>query len=292
MINKSAELKRLGIFLFLSFVLTWVPWIILNKCIGYTEWFESGHYNILVFAALFGPALANVITRKLTKEGWKDSKLHLRLKGNIKYYIVALLLPTVISIISGLQVTLTYGHFDWSEIMGDGSLKLLVGQILSILTSAPLFTFMTFGEEFGWRAYMNQKMEPVLGVVGTCVIGGAIWGVWHAPLTVNGHNFGVDYPGFPYVGILLMSLICIFESSILMWLTKKTDSVFPAAIYHSMNNNGGALIGNILICGVPDDLELSLLGELYLLLPQLIFGIIFLALIVRDRKKKLQSNEE
>ena len=45
---------------------------------------------------------------------------------------------------------------------------------------APLFAWNTFGEEFGWRAYMNQKMEPLLGTTGTVIVGGIIWGVWHA----------------------------------------------------------------------------------------------------------------
>lgn len=291
MINKSSEIKRLVIFLVLSFVLTWIPWIILNESIGYSEWFESGHYSFVVFLVTCGPALANVLTRLLTKEGWKDSKLHLRFKGNIKYYVIAWLLVSLISIISGLQMTFTYGSFDWAEIMGDGTYRRLVGQILTILTSAPLFSFLTFGEEFGWRAYMNQKMEPLFGIVGTCVIGGFVWGIWHAPLTINGHNFGVDYPGFPYLGILLMCLICIFEAPILMWLTKKTDSVFPAAIYHAMNNNGGAEIGNIFVCGVPNDLAIGFWGEIYLLLPQIIFGVFFTFLMLQEKRASKKMHD-
>ena len=291
MINKSSEIKRLVIFLVLSFVLTWIPWIILNESIGYSEWFESGHYSFVVFLVTCGPALANVLTRLLTKEGWKDSKLHLRFKGNIKYYVIAWLLVSLISIISGLQMTFTYGSFDWAEIMGDGTYRRLVGQILTILTSAPLFSFLTFGEEFGWRAYINQKMEPLFGIVGTCVIGGFVWGIWHAPLTINGHNFGVDYPGFPYLGILLMCLICIFEAPILMWLTKKTDSLFPAAIYHAMNNNGGAEIGNIFVCGVPNDLAIGFWGEIYLLLPQIIFGVFFTFLMLREKRASKKMHD-
>ncbi|HBB20668.1 MAG TPA: hypothetical protein DCZ62_09575, partial [Ruminococcus sp.] len=92
----------------------------------------------------------------------------------------------------------------------------------------------------------------LLGTVGTCILGGIIWGVWHAPLTIEGHNFGKDYAGYPYAGIALMALFCTLHGIMLMWLVKKTGSVIPAAIFHAVNNNGGFTAGNMLISGIKD----------------------------------------
>lgn len=281
MSSKKAALKRLVIFLLLAFGLTWIPWIAFNIIFGYNEWFESGRYGILVLLAGYGPALANVITRKLTKESWRDSKLHLNLKGNLKYYLIALTVMSVVGIISGLQITFTYGRWDWAEISANAPFDMVLQTVISIFAMGPLFSFTVFGEEFGWRGYMNGKLEPLLGTVGTCIVGGIIWGVWHAPLTLCGHNYGTEQP---FIGVLLMCLNCVSSGIILMWLTKKTDSIFPACIMHSMNNNGGTLVGNFLVSGVPETLETTLLDELYLLLPQIIVGAGFLILLLKGKK--------
>lgn len=39
-------------------------------------------------------------------------------------------------------------------------------------------------------------------------ITGVIWGLWHAPAIVMGHNYGMGYAGFPIAGILIMTLAC------------------------------------------------------------------------------------
>lgn len=277
----NKDLKRLVIFLLLAFGLTWIPWIAFNIIFGYSEWFESGHYSALVMLTSFGPALANVLTRKLTNEGWEDNKLHLNLKGNLKYYLIAFVIMSVVGVLSGLQITFTYGSWNWDEITANAPFTAMLNTVLGTFASAPLFAFITFGEEFGWCGYMNDKMEPLLGTGGTCIVGGIIWGVWHAPLTLCGHNYGTEQP---FIGVLLMCLNCISSGMILMWLTKKTGSVFPACIMHSMNNNGGTLVGNFLVSGVPETLETTPLDELYLMLPQVIVAVVFLILMLREKR--------
>ena len=34
---------------------------------------------------------------------------------------------------------------------------------------------------------------------------GLTWGLWHAPITMMGHNYGRGYPGFPFTGIFVWS---------------------------------------------------------------------------------------
>ena len=105
-----------------------------------------------------------------------------------------------------------------------------------------------------WKSVLVGGIPGLLlGTAGTVLAGGILWGVWHAPLTAAGHNFGLDYAGYPYTGILAMAVICTVNGAILMWLTKRTDSVYPAAIYHACNNNGSQLIGLILLLnGIPE----------------------------------------
>ena len=39
---------------------------------------------------------------------------------------------------------------------------------------------------------MNQKMEPLLGTVGTCIVGGIVWGLWHLPMDIAGCNGAIS----------------------------------------------------------------------------------------------------
>ncbi|MCM1487576.1 MAG: CPBP family intramembrane metalloprotease [Firmicutes bacterium] len=282
MTNKKLEAKRLVIFLLLAFGISWIPEIIFNKIFGYYEWFETNKMPVFFWIVGYGPALANIITRKLTHEGWHDSMLHLNLKGNIKYYVIAVVALSVIYIPQGALVTLTVGGGDWSDLGKSFTAADFAANFLIILALAPLMAFNTFGEEFGWRGYMNQKMEPLLGTTGTVIVGGVIWGLWHLPLTVEGHNFGTDYPGYPWLGIFCMCVSCIFTGVFLMWLTKKTNSVYPAAIFHAMNNFGGTITSNLFLSGIPEDCVLTIPQRLMLDIPLYAAALIIYLFMLRN----------
>lgn len=289
MTNKKLEAKRLVIFLLLAFGISWIPAIILNSVFGYHEWFET--YKMPFFALIvgFGPALANVITRKLTHEGWNNSLLHLKLKGNIKYYLIAILSVVAMGIAEGVLATIIYGKYDFSDIGGGMNFMQIVGNVALTLSVVPLMAFNTFGEEFGWRGYMNQKMEPLLGTIGTVIVGGIIWGLWHAELTVAGHNFGTEYDGYPYLGILAMCITCTFLGMGLMWLTKKTGSIYPAAIMHAAINFGGKSIGKLFISGIPENYSPTILDNLIVSIPTFMLCLIFFALMISDKQKEKQA---
>ena len=210
----------------------------MNHTVGYHAYFETGHYLLFTLPITYGPALANLLTRLITKEGFSEMKLHLRLKGNVKWYFLSWLLMPVLAMISAALLTAFFGRWDFSVLKEYGSPKMIAGSLLFSVGAVPLCAYNTFGEEFGWRGYMNDHMQPILGRIGTIIVGGILWGVWHAPLTVRGHNFGTDYPGFPYTGIIHMAMICTVFGILLMYVTEKTGSVFPAAILHAGMNFG------------------------------------------------------
>lgn len=289
MTNKKLEAKRLILFLLFAFGISWIPAIIFNKAFGYHEWFETNKMPALFWVVGFGPALANIITRKLTHEGWQDSKLHLNLRGNIKYYVIGVVMVSVIAVPQGILATLTIGNGNWSEFGKSFSFRQALTGILSILASAPLMAFNTFGEEFGWRGYMNPKMESLIGTTGTIIVGGFIWGIWHAVLTVEGHNFGTDYKGYPYVGIICMCIFCTFTGIFLMWLTKKTNSIYPAAIFHAMNNFGGTVTSRLFMSGIPYNYSPTIPQRLILDIPLYAAALIIYTIMLRD-KKQLRSS--
>ncbi len=236
------------------------------------------------------PALANVLTRLITREGLKDSYLKLELKnGKWKYYLLAFGIPLFYMIITVFMVLLVYcrdaEHWFATDQIPD-RFWMYFGQIGTTL----LLILPFFGEEFGWRAYMTPKLEQILPMPAALVVGGILWGVWHAPLTVQGHNFGLDYPGFPFLGIFMMCVMCTALGAILTLLTKRTKSVFPAAIMHGINNNMSygvflSLFGSKELAEHLETLNSPATMAL-LLVPQVIIGAVCFVILCRDAKKE------
>ncbi len=239
-IDKKLEWKRILIFCLFAYGIAWVFWIgLAAKYDEYAEWATNPRLSFLAIMLMFPPAVANVLTRLITKEGWGESYLHLHIKGNIKYYLAGTFIPLLYGLLSGVAAAFLLGDgFSLKDITeaSNGAPK-LCGILLSNVSTSAAIAFYTFGEEFGWRAYLYPKLEKLIGTTGALIVGGIIWGLWHVPLTIQGHNFGKDYWGYPWLGILLMVLYCIFIGAILMWMTKRTGSIYPASIAHSVNNN-------------------------------------------------------
>jgi membrane protease YdiL (CAAX protease family) len=134
---------------------------------------------------------------------------------------------------------------------------LIGAQILQAMLIAPVVNGLaTFGEEFGWRGYLQRKLMP-LGPRKAMLAMGAIWGIWHWPVILMGYNYGFDYPGAPFLGPLAMVWFCLIVGTFLGWLTIKSDSVWPAVIGHAAIN-GMANLGALFVQGQPN----SLLGPL------------------------------
>jgi uncharacterized protein len=61
---------------------------------------------------------------------------------------------------------------------------------------------------------------------------GAIWGIWHTPLILMGHN----YMQHPKIGVLMMTGWCILLSPLFLYILIKTKSVVAAAVMHGTLN--------------------------------------------------------
>ena len=250
--DKKVQLKRLIIFLVLAFGLAWGYELIFigNGFVWDVKDPDSVRLISLVSLGMLAPAIAHVLTRVFTKESLKPAgKDSMMLGINIdngkwKVFLFAILIPLAYSASADLLLCLTTrGLFDTSILPDSGmpnSMAILIP--VSAVSNGVIISFAAFGEEFGWRAYMMPKLKSLMGRYHALIVGGIIWGLWHAPLTCVGHNFDTDYPGFPYVGIILMCLYCILLGGILTYVTERTGSVWPAAFLHGVNNASPSII--------------------------------------------------
>lgn len=99
----------------------------------------------------------------------------------------------------------------------------LLGSVLSIVN--------LFGEEYGWRGYLQSELFK-LGRIRGALLLGLIWGAWHWPVILMGWN----YPGYPLLGLVLMVLGCAAEGVVLSYAVLKSGSVLLATFLHAVGN--------------------------------------------------------
>jgi membrane protease YdiL (CAAX protease family) len=128
----------------------------------------------------------------------------------------------------------------------------IVQTLLGVLIAPFINSIFTFGEEFGWRAYLQPKLMPLGGRKAILLIG-LIWGVWHWPIIAMGHNYGLDYPAAPWLGMLMMVWVTIGLGTFLGWLTLRAGNVWPAVIGHAAINGISGLAA-VCVQGNPNPL--------------------------------------
>ena len=111
--------------------------------------------------------------------------------------------------------------------VGMVGITLLSGMVAGVTINA----LFAFGEEIGWRGYLLKQFEGK-NFLTTSIIIGILWGLWHAPLILLGHN----YPQHPQWGVLMMVVMSIPLSFIIQYFRVKSGSVIVAAVMHGTFN--------------------------------------------------------
>lgn len=297
MIDKLNQ-KRLLLFLAFAFGIAWLISLVIALQGGLSQSpLLIPELNLSLAAALLAggvmmaPALANLLARLLTREGKAGLWLKpARYEDPWRYWLLAWLLPAIGTILGALlYFALFPPAFDsqleslramLSAAAPDQNVSpwvyLLTNTLQAVLLAPILNAIFCFGEEYGWRAYLLPKLLP-LGNRKAVLLSGLIWGLWHAPIIAMGHNYGLDYPGFPWLGILAMIWFCVALGTFFSWLTLKEGSVWPAVIGHGALN-GIAALGLLAQKGAPNTLlgpaPTGLIGGLF-------FTLLALALLLK-----------
>ncbi|MBU9729136.1 CPBP family intramembrane glutamic endopeptidase [Diplocloster modestus] len=260
--NKSGTRRRILIYLGLTFVITYLLEIfVIGSLVSNMQ--SSPAVSILVSAMMFIPAVCVLLTRLITKEGFRDAWILPNFRGHIRYYVIGWFLPVILTVLGSVVYFLIYPErFDPNlgymmetyQAMGiDLPLEaiktnMLVQIGIGVVLGPIVNIFTCIGEEWGWRGYLVPKLSERFRILPTLLISGVIWGLWHAPLTAMGHNYGFGYTGYPFTGILAMCGFCIIMGTLLSFLSLKTRSCLPAAIAHG-SLNGFASIGIYFLTG-------------------------------------------
>ncbi len=113
-----------------------------------------------------------------------------------------------------------------------------------LLIEAICLAPISWGEEFGWRGYLQLRLFPERPVL-SAVITGLIWGVWHYPALLRGY----DFPDNKVAGPLVFTVTAVLFSIILGWLRLKTESIWPCSLAHAAMNAIAASLTVVLFGG-------------------------------------------
>jgi uncharacterized protein len=245
---------------------------------------------------MWGPGIAAIIvTLFVAKRPFSD--LRLNKLGKFRFYLIAWFLPPLLAALTVvLSVLIGTGVFDTNlttmKQMAEQAARsgqsipvvtLIIIQLVQGLLLGPAINlFATMGEELGWRGFLLPKLLP-LGQWKAILFSGLIWGVWHAPVILQGHNF----PTHPYWGVLVMILGCVLLGAIFSWLYLKTRSPWSAAIAHGSVNAWGGLPLVFLLPGFD-----SLFGGIILSLTGCIVLALFIGFLVLIKQLPVKLPEE
>jgi hypothetical protein len=213
-----------------------------------------------------GPALATFIVQKyIYKEGFKQYGWSFSKKAwkwilftPLIFLALTILTFVIIGLLGNTNLIPEFGQIDFSQENVILRLKELASSKINIdnieipeIPPKRLFPLMLlqgiiggstislpfmFGEEFGWRGLMLKETKS-LGFLKANIFIGFVWGIWHLPVILMGHN----YSHHPYIGIIMMILFTISVAPLFAYARIKTKSILGACMMHGMVNATGAL---------------------------------------------------
>lgn len=240
-------MRAITVFLVLAFGISWgIAWAI-HAAGGFSALGQV--YSVAsLMGYMMGPSIAAVVTALIFDKGrfWASLGLRGFGWGAIIFWTV---LAWIIAIaLSAASVALTLHVF--GQAAGDPAATIAAqlaatGQEspmspeelarLQIMIGVPVgiafnTVFLLLSEELGWRGWLQPRLAG-LGFWPMSILIGLIWGAWHGPIILMGHNYG-DM-GWTGVGLMLSFTVLLtpFHS-----LVRERGGVIPAAGLHGAVN--------------------------------------------------------
>jgi uncharacterized protein len=207
--------------------------------------------------AMFAPGLSAIaVSRYVAREPL--ATLNLMRLGPKRFYLWAWLLPPLLAVVTlGFTVLLGVGQLDTSfsaisaalpaEAAGVPTWLIVLGQVVAAVALAPVINVVlgSMGEELGWRGFLLPRLLEI-GKWRAILLSSVIWGLWHAPVILQGHN----YPQNPVLGVFLMVVWCVLLGFFMSWLYLATRSPWAPALAHGAVNATAGLPMMFLLPGI------------------------------------------
>jgi membrane protease YdiL (CAAX protease family) len=230
--NKS--IKKAALFILLTFFFSWLMAILFFGSGGRP--YTAG-WLVMTASYMFVPAAMAVAVQKFVYKEPLKQPLGISFKLN-RWFLVAWLLPVTIALAT-IGVSLVFPGVEFCaepetsrvfehfrSLLPAERLQEMERQTAS-LPVHPFWLFLLqgliagitvnavagFGEELGWRGLLQREFQ-FMGFWKSSIVIGLIWGIWHAPIVLHGHN----YPDHPVAGIFMMTALTLLLAPIFSYV--------------------------------------------------------------------------
>ncbi|MGW0803126.1 CPBP family intramembrane glutamic endopeptidase [Nonomuraea sp. NPDC002799] len=241
--------RPLVIFIVLAFGLSWAVTLPLWLDGGLGSPMMVGLAALMMFTPSVGVLGVWAVTRTPFREWARQTGLTLggdRKRTGLVLLTAWLGMPLLVFVALGLSAAVGLVSLDYAglSLIRDGlraqgvSVPADLGTIaalqvvVAVVAGPVLNAIPALGEEWGWRGWLLPRLMSTNGVVASLLLSGAIWGVWHAPLTLLGYN----YPRLGSWAALVFIGFCVLAGVLFGWLRLRTGSVWPAVVAHGSLN--------------------------------------------------------
>ncbi len=204
-----------------------------------------------------GKARRAVYGLRLTKTGGTNSFVMLLL------FIV--LYFARIFLLSGMMMLADPAMAQAGAVPEGWSPMLALANLLAMPLSFVLAFTAFFGEEYGWRGFLQPLLQKQFGPRGGILVLGAVWGLWHLPINIFYYS-----PDTWALSVLNQVFLCICYSVFFGFAYAKTKSIWAPVMIHFFNNNA------VLLFASADSISNQVLDWLSILLSFVAMGVLYL----------------
>lgn len=156
----------------------------------------------------------------------KFEVVNLSISKNFKRVLAMVIVFLVITIIRTI-IDVVLNDMDIMEI--SSAIPII---IMSLVMNFCLGFNLFFGEEFGWRYFLQPRLQKVYGKKCGVLILGFIWGIWHLPLC-----FTLYSPETPLYCVVNHIAYCMLLGIFLGYVYMKTENIWAPILIHLVNNS-------------------------------------------------------
>lgn len=268
--SNRQNLRQILVFILLvlgfSYLIFWGPIALLK--LKTANLVEGKIYNIPAFILFvvggFVPSVAGLLLTRIydNKSGLKELlKSAVNYRIGLQTFIIILICPVATGMLQIIIMRLTGGSFDYSQ---------FIKQLPSII---PLIILGPLSEEFGWRGFLQKRVNTEFTpVIGSIVIG-VTWALWHLPLFylpgTSQHDFDIPFIPF-FISLIFTSFIYTYV------YIKSHGSLFSAILLH--------WVGTYIMQVISSQASRSAAYNYLEVLPAILIGVVFIVVLSKKRQ--------
>lgn len=112
----------------------------------------------------------------------------------------------------------------------------IIFTLLYIFPSFFLCSIVYLGEEYGWRGFLQEKLQTKFGLRKGVILLGILWELWHIPFYYGW--FGTTYTTPQFAAIIIIRIISTISMAIFIgWAYLRTSNIWICLLIHQIHNS-------------------------------------------------------